>query len=787
MTCALRWRKYWYWLLLPLLVAATVFTADFKSDISAFFIAGDSAEEIFLANEMQSGKLSRRYLISIVASDQDSISSVFVAGVIDRFREISGVADVWQAGRPQFDIDTLQAIYLSHAAQLYSYTPQAELDALLTRQGLQERAAQLKQVLLSPQGVMLKKIALQDPLLLSLTGFKALGYQLQAMSEGGGTFVNLILETEMSGLDYTQQKRIQQQLQDVFAGLNEQFGQSARPQMTGVPVFAVATQGLIETDVKRVTLVSSLILTLLFLWLFRSLSALVQVASLLIAAVSVSVLVTQLIFGYVHGMTLAIGTTLVGICIDYPIHALVHARAVIVEKRRAVVAKIWPSMMLGGITTLVGYIALGSTGYPGFQQIAVYAGTGIWVSLLITRYLLPGMITNSRPVRIHLPLIGRWIGFCRRFRKVLGIILILLSVGACYAVDSLCWMKDLQQLTPELQPLKDNDRAIRGRMTSSIEPGRFIIVTGENLESVLSKSEQLYGILDQLRAKGELKIYFGLYPWLLSGQQQRFNQQLLQRRLSEPVPDWWRSALTEQGLSVARLSLPAYSAEPPLMLQTILDSPLRRLIDNQVFVEDRQALALIWLGQHQPQVLQAAVESVAGVHYFSQRDLLNRLADDYRERAQTMLWVGLGVIVSLLLLRYRNLVTTLQTLLPAVLAALFILAGWSVSGQSISFLHLVGFLLAVAICVDYGIFYRENRAQDNRLTYQAMAASMLTSAVAFGSLLTANTSSLQTLGGVVVLGVVLGFLFCPIVISHPPASTENRIRNADGKETTQGD
>jgi predicted exporter len=147
------------------------------------------------------------------------------------------------------------------------------------------------------------------------------------------------------------------------------------------------------------------------------------------------------------------------------------------------------------------------------------------------------------------------------------------------------------------------------------------------------------------------------------------------------------------------------------------------------------------------------------------------MATDYRDRAQTMLFVGISVIILLLLLRYKSLLKTVQTLLPAFVAALFILGGWSMTGQAVSFLHLVGFLLAVAICVDYGIFYRENRGGNICLTYQAMSASMLTSALAFGCLFFADTSTLRTLAGVVALGVMLGFLLCPIIINH--SSVEN--------------
>jgi predicted exporter len=101
-----------------------------------------------------------------------------------------------------------------------------------------------------------------------------------------------------------------------------------------------------------------------------------------------------------------------------------------------------------------------------------------------------------------------------------------------------------------------------------------------------------------------------------------------------------------------------------------------------------------------------------------------------------------------------------------LLSTLIILAIWSFSGEPLSFLHLVGFLLVISICDDFTIFYQENPGGDIVLTYQAIAASMLTSALGFGCLIVAQTSILRTLAEIVTGGVLLGFLLCPIIIKQ---------------------
>jgi hypothetical protein len=42
------------------------------------------------------------------------------------------------------------------------------------------------------------------------------------------------------------------------------------------------------------------------------------------------------------------------------------------------------------------------------------------------------------------------------------------------------------------------------------------------------------------------------------------------------------------------------------------------------------------------------------VQYFSQRDMLNRMALDYQQRAEITLLVGLALITCLLWLRYKS-------------------------------------------------------------------------------------------------------------------------------------
>jgi len=764
-------RKLLFYCLPPILAFCTFMAVNFKTDLSAFIIAGDNAEEILLASEMQSGSLSRRYLLSLVAADETaSVPSVMLRSLQHQLQQIDGVVEVWSPGQQSGIALAMQTLYAQHASGMFSLNAKQDLAEMFSPEGLQQRAGLLKKLLLSPQAAMIKQIALQDPLLLSLSAFQASAGQMQAISRDDKHYRNLLLETKFAGLNAVEQSKIQAAIKNEFNKLIEPEESVYKLEMTGVPVFAVATQTLIQGDIIKVSLISSLALLLLFLMIFRSFSTLFQVFSLLAIVILSSILMTQLLFGYVHGMTVAIGSTLVGICIDYPIHAIAHARSVKPEQRITMIAKIWPSMLLGGLTTMIGYVALGISGYPGFQQVAVYAISGIVISLLLTRFVFPELLNNAGKQTLRLPLVSGWSVFCQRFRPWLSIILLLAVILSLMGLKSLQWMQDMQELTPELNYLKENDRRIRERMTS-IEPGRFVLVSAVTLEQGLQKTEQLEVVFKKLQQQGMMSEYFSVYPWLLSARQQQQNQSMLQSYLTADNLKLWQQALKQHGLSVKRLGQLDYGKQSILTADQVMNSEVKQLVDGRIIRTDKQSLIIIWLAEHQPQALQKALQAIDGVQYFSQRDMLNNMTRDYTDRAKALLSIGLGLIVLLLIVRYKSILKALQTLLPAVLAAFFILAVWSYSGASISFLHLVGFLLVVAICVDYGIFYQENRGGDSVLTYQAMSASMLTSALAFGSLLMAESTSLRILAAVVAGGVFIGFMLCPLII---PARTNDR-------------
>jgi predicted exporter len=318
-----------------------------------------------------------------------------------------------------------------------------------------------------------------------------------------------------------------------------------------------------------------------------------------------------------------------------------------------------------------------------------------------------------------------------------------------------------------MDQLKQQDEAVRAHFTS-VEPGRFVLIQADDMETALRRSEAAERRLIQLKQAGVLSEFHGLFPWLTSQDLQNENAKIYADALTPQFKDAWQSALIKANLSVDKLgTLLLPPASDSLDPKVILALPVRHILSGQMLESQKGVVLSLWLGEHDPEKLVKGLEGLEGTRYFSQKDQLDHLAGLYRDRSLAMLAIGIAVMGLFIWLQQRNIRKVLLTLLPSVASVLFIFAIWVLIGEEVSFLHVIGLLLSVSLCVDYGIFFMDNRGKDSDVTYHAIASSTLTTLASFGALGLGKTPTLPILALSVSLGVTLGFLLCPLLIQKP--------------------
>jgi len=144
----------------------------------------------------------------------------------------------------------------------------------------------------------------------------------------------------------------------------------------------------IRDDVSVVSLVGPLAMALLCLFIFVTRRyRILNLVPILLFTIAFDIVVTVLVFGKIHGITLGFGPGIVGLAMDYGIHScFLGPRS----------AKTWRANWVGLLTTIVIMIILGFSSIPLLRQMMFFSVFG-----LCFNYLLIYMILRRWPEKFE--------------------------------------------------------------------------------------------------------------------------------------------------------------------------------------------------------------------------------------------------------------------------------------------------------------------------------------------------------------------------------------------------
>jgi predicted exporter len=165
--------------------------------------------------------------------------------------------------------------------------------------------------------------------------------------------------------------------------------------------------------------------------------------------------------------------------------------------------------------------------------------------------------------------------------------------------------------------------------------------------------------------------------------------------------------------------------------------------------------------------IRAALGGLDGIRFLDPAgDFSDRLGA-YRYRAMWL--IGLSALLMVLPLAWRyGLKGGLVVLLPPVAALLLTPALIALSGEPISFFHMMGLILVLAIGVDYATFCAETDRAHRPVTMLAVLLDMITTLLSFGVLAFSSVFAVHAFGLSMLLGILIAFLLAPLAESVNP-------------------
>ncbi len=516
---------------------------------------------------------------------------------------------------------------------------------------------------------------------------------------------------------------------------------------TGGALFAADAKQSAERESGWMSAVGLTLTFGLLLAVFRSWRVLALMVPLGVG-VLVGVTAAVLVFGEIHALTLVVGTSLVGVLVDFPLHwlasSLFHFRQPESWNGVNVMQRVLPSFVVSLLITLSGYILLWFTPLPVLQQTAVFSAAALLGAFAATVWFLPPLFRYYQPRQTGFTVWMMGLAHLISGRKmswILAILLTLLSIGVMRSQ----WQDDIRHwmtMRPDL--LADSQQIAQ---ISGMGAGQTVLITARSEDELLKQNQLLE------RAIGEQAHIQSLNQWLLTKHEQILLKQQLAKLAHQP----------EIYAPLLDLGVPSETIQAAL--KAAADAPTVSLADS-LTAPQAEAFRALYLGEVNGQWASLArlydvradfrLPESENWQLLDKRSQLNQQFIETRNLAAwlkllsfAVAWAGLWWWFG-----WRRGSLMLAVPMVAVIGTLGVL-GWL--GLSVSLFAMFGLLLAAAIGVDYAV-YALTAPETAAARVAGITLAAITTCISFILLAFSTTSAVAIFGVSVSVGVALSWV-----------------------------
>ena len=474
-------------------------------------------------------------------------------------------------------------------------------------------------------------------------------------------------------------------------------------------------------------------------------------------------------FGSMHVMTLVLGSSLIGVAVDYPLHYLSKSWSLKPWRSWPALRLTLPGLSLSLATSCIGYLALAFTPFPALTQIAIFSAAGLVGAYLSAVCLLPALLNGVvlRPAQWPLNVAQCLLNARQALLKkvptpALLALLLMFCAAGLWQLNS---KNDIRQWVSAPPQLMTQAQAI-ARITGYQPTSQFFLVRADSEQQLLERQAALSERLDALIGKGTLQGYLALNQ-LVSPPRE---QQRLRAALSA-LPRHWQPLLA-LGVPLPALQneLAQLQALPEQRIDAALNGPLAEPWRLLWLSRDADGVAAMvsLQGLNDASLLREQARDLPGVELVDRLGDLNSVFAATQISAAELKLLSCALIVLLLIAPF-GLGGAVRIVALPLLAALCSLASLGWLGQPLTLFSLFGLLLVTAISVDYAILMREHIG-GAAVSLLGTLLAALTTWLSFGLLAVSSTPAVSNFGLSVSLGLAFSFILAPWAARQEPTA-----------------
>ncbi len=733
------------------------------SDLSLFLDGDDESGVNNIIDELASGSSARMILVGVKGAPAERLAktSVEMANALRR----SGKFEYVLNGSSMGEDSSMELLFRNR----YLLSPQMSENRFDAEQLKKEFTQRLKE-LSSFAGLFGKARLTSDP----TAEFRAIiermrGDHGQRIEHGvwfspDGKRAMMIASARASAFDIDRQHKLIELIRNTFDEANSSG--NLEIELSGTGVFAVKSRAIVRAEAGRMTLAATFLAITFLLAVFRSVFSVVLAALPMLTGVVVAIGATQLVFGYVHGITIAFGATIIGVGVDYPIHVLSHKKRN--EPAGAVWRRIGPTLALSALTTSIGYCAMVFSDFSGLRQLGLFSVFGVLSAAAASRWVLPMTIADG----FSIPSLSSGAAGVETFTRLLRpltpamvataiICAVLITLGARSG-----WNDDLSKLNPVPAKMREMDTMLRSEMNAP-DAFKFITVTARDPESALRSCESLAAGLDKLVSDGSLGGYDMAARYLPSASAQTLRQAMIpdERRLRDNLTAAIRDLPFEKDAFEPFIrDVTRAATAPPVGIEDLRGTAIWMRIAPLLKNSDGKWTALIPLRDVRNEsslIKLAGAASKTGIRYINLKRESTRRVGKYRNEALAACMLGTLAILAVLSASLRSITDVGRVVITVAGPVMITAYAMSLWDGGLSIFHFVSLLLVAGLGIDYALFLNRDFSSEEEKVRSVMSTWIcnVSTIMVFGALAMSSLFVLNTIGSTVFMGSALCFLF----------------------------
>lgn len=723
-------------------------------------------------------QLANRLYIGVIAADKsEAVNSASL--LMQQLKTYSAAVFTDVASADISQAQALNAFYFPYRFNLLTERQQQQLSQ---QQWPQLTQASL-QKLYSAFGYANSGLISQDPLLLYPDNLLALAPK-QALSVQNG----VLLSTLPQNNSHTSPKYIaivmakglqsafspdaqQQQLAALEQAMSAVTADNAEVSFikAGALFHAAAATDNAKQEVSSIGLIS-LVGVIALVWLaFRSVMPLTIAIITLSSSLLFAIVLTLLVFGELHLLTLVFGTSLIGIAIDYCFHFYCERLNNPSLDANQASLTILPAISLALVTSIVAYGSLGLAPFPGMQQVAIFCAAGLIGAYLTLVFAYPKLACAKLKDSQHLlDIADRYQSFMLKrvmpsSRLTSSIWLLVGMTFTAMGLNQLRSDDDIRQLQHTPTAIQQQEDSLRTVLSGGTD-NQFLLVHANSEEALKLQLEQLEPLLESAAKQQLIGNHFSLSRFLPSEKTQASNY-LLQQQI-------YLDNLTE---ILARLGIEESIAQP---LVDEYHAANGRYIEANTFINSAagQQLAPLWLipeqgsdygaivmlgGIKQLDKLSTLFSNNPNVQLIDKVGEISKLMSHYRQLTLALLVIALIAALAIFTLRFGIKLAIIVVCVPAF-SALLTLSALGLLQAPLTLFHALALILVFGIGIDYSLFFAEAK-QQTRGVMMAVLMSATSTLLAFGLLAFSQTPAISAFGLTLLIGISFTFLLSPFI------------------------